>query len=120
MLLFARATALVTAIILQFCRGQLTPLWTRETGTSGTDERARAVVMDTSNNIYVTGYIQATLDGQSYSGGTYDIVIIKYNSAGTKLWTRITGTPQTDGGLGSKSFALLRFTLYIFICDRFL
>lgn len=51
-----------------------------------------AVVTRRDNNgIYVVGNVGGDLDSQTFGGGTSDIVIFKYASDGTKLWTRLIG-----------------------------
>lgn len=57
--------------------------------------------MDGSDNIYVTGLISGTVDGQTYVGGT-DVVLLKYDVSGNKLWTRLAGTLGNDAGNGGK------------------
>jgi len=59
-------------------------------GSTSNDE-ARAATCDASDNLYVTGIVGAAVDGQSIIGGN-DIFLTKFNSAGTKLWTKILGS----------------------------
>ena len=59
-----------------------TKQWTKQLGTSSWDE-GYGVTVDSSDNIYVTGYTFRGLDGNTYSGGG-DIFLVKYNSSGTK------------------------------------
>ena len=75
-----------------------TKQWTQQLGNSS-GQSGRAVTVDSSDNIYVTGSTQGGLDGQTNSG-SYDIYLVKYNSSGTKQWTRLLGTGGTDGGYG--------------------
>ncbi|KAF0154461.1 MAG: hypothetical protein FD159_2562 [Syntrophaceae bacterium] len=63
-----------------------TKQWTRQLGTSLRDE-ATGVAVDTSGNVYVAGYTYGGLDGNTNAGGS-DIFLVKYNSSGTKQWTR--------------------------------
>ena len=51
--------------------------------------------IDTNDNIYLTGYTQGDLDGNS-SNGNDDLFLTKYNSSGTKQWTSTLGSPQDD------------------------
>ena len=75
-----------------------TSTWTKQLGTSSGDE-GRGVTTDSSGNIYVTGYTGGGLDGNTTSGN-HDIVLVKYNSIGTKQWTKQLGTSVGDQGLG--------------------
>ena len=54
--------------------------------------------MDSSDNIYVTGTTRAGLDGNSFSGGYGDIILVKFYDNGTKQWTQQLGTSNTDQG----------------------
>ena len=70
--------------------------WTRLAGTTGSDQSGwGAVAVDGSGNIYVTGYTSGNLDGETNAGGS-DAVLIKYDSSGSKLWTRLLGTAGSD------------------------
>ena len=64
--------------------------WTRVLGGTG-NESGSGVAVDGSGNIYVVGTTTANLDGLSFSGGTYDAFLTKYNSSGDKQWTRLLG-----------------------------
>ena len=55
--------------------------------------------MDSSNNIFVTGRTAGGLDGNTSSGGT-DLFLVKYNSSGTKQWTKQLGNSTADIGMG--------------------
>ena len=55
--------------------------------------------MDSSDNIYVTGYTEGGLDNNTNSGDT-DIFLVKYNSSGTKQWTKQLGIESRDHGYG--------------------
>jgi uncharacterized delta-60 repeat protein len=56
------------------------PLWTNiYNGPGNSDDRADAVVLDGSGNVFVTGF--------SYGSVNYDYATIKYSSAGLPLWT---------------------------------
>ena len=70
--------------------------WSRMLGTSE-DNYGNGIALDSSNNIYVTGVTEDGLDGNS-SAGNDDIFLVKYNSSGTKQWTRQHGTVQNDYG----------------------
>jgi len=68
--------------------------WTKQLGTAEYDE-ARGVATDSSGNVYVAGGTKGNLNGNSNSGRT-DLFVIKYNSSGTRQWTKQLGTWQTD------------------------
>lgn len=73
--------------------------WTQQVGTINDDniDNGHSITVDTSGNIYVTGYTDGSFDSFS-NQGSHDIFIIKYNSAGTTQWTSQFGTPQADVG----------------------
>jgi len=75
-----------------------TKQWTKQLGTNNSDE-GYGVTTDSSDNIYVTGVTGGDLDGNTSSGGR-DIFLVKYNSSGTKQWTKQLGTSSTDWGYG--------------------
>lgn len=54
------------------------------------------VTLKDDSAIYVTGYVANALDGQAYGGGSSDIIVFKYDSSGTKIWTRIIGTTGSE------------------------
>ncbi|WP_152088780.1 SBBP repeat-containing protein, partial [Limnospira platensis] len=68
--------------------------WTRLLGTRE-DERASALTTGRDGSIYVAGYTEGNLDGQTNSGGE-DAFITKYQPDGTKDWTRLLGTREDD------------------------
>ena len=73
-----------------------TKQWTKQLGTSNNDY-GNSVTSDSSDNIYVTGYTDGGLDGNT-SSGYNDIFLVKYNSSGTKQWTKQLGTSYLDEG----------------------
>jgi hypothetical protein len=75
-----------------------TKQWTKQLGTSGRDT-AYGVSTDSSDNVYVTGDTNGGLDGNT-NAGSYDIFVVKYNSSGTKQWTKQLGTSGNDTGRG--------------------
>ncbi|MBT4644453.1 MAG: hypothetical protein HOC09_37110 [Deltaproteobacteria bacterium] len=68
--------------------------WTKQFGTSS-DDFGSAIVLDSAGNIYITGQTQGELDGNSNTGG-HDVFLTKYNSSGTKLWTKLWGSISDD------------------------
>jgi len=75
-----------------------TKQWTKQLGTTESDN-GNDVTTDSSGNIYVTGGTYGGLDGNTNSGGQ-DIFLVKYNSSGTKQWTKQLGTSSWDEGNG--------------------
>ena len=75
-----------------------TSFGTKQLGTSS-DDRGNGVTTDSSGNIYVTGNTDGGLDGNTSSGES-DIFLVKYNSSGTKQWTKQLGTSSSDYGYG--------------------
>ena len=78
-----------------------TKLWAKELGTRG-DEEGMSVATDSLGNVYVTGWTTGDLDGNKNQGGTWpvDAFLIKYDTNGTKLWTKQFGTNEWDEGHG--------------------
>ena len=73
-------------------------------GTAANDY-GRGVAVDSSGNVYVTGWTAGALNGISNPGGA-DIFLSKYNSSGVRQWTRLLGTtgvvdPIASTDLGS-------------------
>ena len=57
------------------------------------------MTIDSSDNIYLTGRTIGGLDGNTNSGDM-DIILVKYNSTGTKQWTSQLGTSSIDAVSG--------------------
>jgi len=73
-------------------------LWTKQLGT-GNHDRSRDLTIDSSDNIFVTGYTWGGIDGNTNSGGI-DMFLVKYSSSGVKQWTKQLGTSEGDQGEG--------------------
>lgn len=72
-----------------------THLWTRLYGNESNEE-AYGIASDVSGNLIVVGFSSsAELEGYLNSGGT-DLLVCKWTSDGTRLWTRIIGGPQYE------------------------
>jgi|GEM_PF-1602732 len=76
--------------------------WKQQIGTAGDDE-ALGVTTDGLGSVYVTGTTSGNLDGNIGSGG-YDMFVIKYDKSGSKLWSRLLGSSQTDAGTAATVF----------------
>ena len=72
-------------------------VWVRQFGTSG-DDFARGVAVDSSGNVYAAGMTAGGLDGSN--AGSNDLFVVKYNSSGTKQWTKQLGTSSHDYASG--------------------
>ncbi len=75
-----------------------TKQWTKQIGTP-TFDGVSGVTIDSSENIYVTGDTKGGLDGNTNLGKD-DMFLVKYNSSGTKLWTKQLGNSSNDHGQG--------------------
>ncbi|WP_164018507.1 SBBP repeat-containing protein [Pyxidicoccus trucidator] len=69
-------------------------LWTRRMGAAGTRTHGRRASADGAGNVYVSGWTDGALDG-NVRMGTQDFFVVKYDGAGTKLWTRQLGSPTS-------------------------
>jgi len=78
-----------------------TKQWTKQLGTSSLDY-GNGITSDSSGNIYVTGITSGGLDGNTIYGKN-DMFLVKYNSSGTKQWTKQLGTSSLDYGNGVTS-----------------
>lgn len=72
----------------------LEKVWTRVLGGPA-DDQAYSVTTTSDGSIYIAGYTNDNLDGQTNSGSA-DAFISKYNSNGTKIWTRLLGGSSYD------------------------
>ncbi|HEX8433734.1 SBBP repeat-containing protein [Archangium sp.] len=85
-------------------------LWTRQLGTNGQDVvQGVATSRRTTGevDVYVVGRTAGGADGRGLDGnpqlGDYDIVVVRYDASGTRLWTRQTGTAAEDSASGVAS-----------------
>ncbi len=75
--------------------------WTKQLGTSS-NENGNGITSDSSDNVYVTGWTDGGLDGNTNAGNN-DLIVVKYNSSGVKHWTKQLGTSSYDYGYGISS-----------------
>ena len=69
-------------------------LWTRQFGTVDTDA-ALGVTTDTDGNVYVTGFTDGALPGES-SEGERDAYVIKFNANGVQMFVNQFGNDESD------------------------
>jgi len=74
--------------------GTATSFWSEQIGTSSYDY-GTGVTLYSSDNIYVSGQSNGGLDGNINSWSD-DIFLVKYNSSGTKQWTKQLGSSSSD------------------------
>lgn len=65
-------------------------VYTKQMGVIGDVAVAHSVATDKNGNVYVAGYTYGGLDGNTLTG-TADLFLVKYNSAGVKLYTKQIG-----------------------------
>lgn len=75
-------------------------IWLKQFGTSG-DDQAFRINIDSSDNIFLTGYTDNSLGGTN--AGSYDAWVAQYDTNGNQGWITQIGTPETDHGLGITS-----------------
>ena len=75
-----------------------TSISSRQLARSSNDY-AYGVATDSSGNVYVAGGTNGGLDGNTNAGNT-DLFVVKYNSSGTKQWTKQLGTSSHDYARG--------------------
>ena len=71
-----------------------TKLWTKMLGGSANEE-VLSIVATSDGSVYITGNNDGNLDGQT-NNGSKNIFIAKFDSDGTKAWTRLEGTSNAD------------------------
>jgi len=96
----AKASQECTDIFLVKYNSSGTKQWVKQLeGSSKSYDRSQGLAVDSSDNIYVAGYTNGGLDGNT-SSGKYDILLVKYNSSGSKQWLQQFGSSNKDYGLG--------------------
>ena len=68
---------------------------TRLLGVSGVATEAHAVTTDSAGNVYVTGFTDGNLGGQTVTG-IRDLFLTKYDRSGRLIWTRLLGVAAFD------------------------
>ena len=70
-------------------------LWTNLIGSTS-NESGYKINLDSSGNVYVTGYTEGIVDGGSLKG-TRDAVVAKFGTNGSKQWVRQLGDTYSEG-----------------------
>jgi hypothetical protein len=65
--------------------------WTKQLGVATKYTVGRGVTADPLGNVYVTGNTNGDLDGESRTGTSHEMFLVKYNNSGVKQWTRLLG-----------------------------
>ena len=60
-------------------------------------EDGLALAVDTSGNVYVTGYTNNSFDNNPFQGA-YDLFLMKFTGEGTHQWTKFYGGSGTEAG----------------------
>ena len=69
-------------------------VWTKLLGSTS-QVSAQALTTGLDGSIYVSGFTDVSLDGQTYSGEV-DAFLTKYNPDGSKVWTKLLNTTRQD------------------------
>lgn len=82
-------------------------VWAKSMGGVGTTDQAKGVVVDASNNVYLTGFFSSTADFDPNAGvfnltsaGGNDIFIVKLDASGNFVWANKVGGSGADQGNG--------------------
>jgi hypothetical protein len=70
-------------------------VFTKQFGVSGAETYATGVAVDSGGNVYVTGYTNGGLDGNTLTGA-YDFFLTKYDSSGNKVFTKQFGVSGAE------------------------
>ncbi|CAE7175181.1 unnamed protein product [Symbiodinium pilosum] len=73
-------------------------LWSVQKSTEY-EERSYAVSVDSSDSIFVAGYTFGEMDLEA-NAGTSDVLLVKFDSAGTQQWTVQRGSPFFESSRG--------------------
>ncbi|MBZ4401185.1 MULTISPECIES: SBBP repeat-containing protein [unclassified Myxococcus] len=79
--------------------------WRKQMGTTGSESIygvATSRLASGAINVYVVGYTDAAFDLQTHQGGQ-DAIVVKFDGAGNRVWSRQFGTPGSELALGIAS-----------------
>jgi len=86
--------------------------WVRQQGVSSKFTEAAAVSVGASGDVYVTGETSGALDGQPSANGNDKLFLARYNTAGTRQWTRLVAT-DTSGHLSGAGVSVASDGVYV-------
>ncbi|MFP2931328.1 SBBP repeat-containing protein [Pyxidicoccus sp. 3LG] len=72
--------------------------WVRQVSASSIDY-ATAVAVGPDGGVYITGYTDGSLDGNT-NAGIYDVLLARYDALGTRQWSRLLGGAAPEYGHG--------------------
>lgn len=72
-----------------------TKQWTKQLGASGKDTFVYSINTDSGGNVILVGFEKGNLDGNTLIG-TQDYYLTKYNSLGSKVWSKQYGVAGVD------------------------
>lgn len=81
-------------IVFTKCNFGGTNQWVKTFGSTGSD-RCNSLAVDSSGNVFVTGYFNGTINmggTNLVSSGGRDVFLAKYNNAGTHQWSKKYGS----------------------------
>ena len=102
--IFKQALATIAFALLAACGGGSSDMpsvvsspWvgTKQMGVPGVLTYGNSVATDLNGNVYVTGWTEGGLDGNTFSG-TGDFFLTKYDNSGVKQYTKQMGVPGVD------------------------
>lgn len=78
--------------------------WLQQFGAGGSDG-ANGIAVDATGNVYIAGWTSGALHDAPYIGGVYDAFLVKYDAAGTWIWTDVFGAADGVFGVSSADLA---------------
>lgn len=95
-----RLLSLIALITLSVYSQAQNYVWAKGEGGIG-NEAANSVAVDEDGNTYITGNLagDGEFSGTHYYGkGIYEVILVKYNSAGALQWLKMAGGKRNDQG----------------------
>ncbi len=86
--------------------------WSRIWGTAEQQE-AFASCVDVSNNVYVCGATDDSIDGQPFAGGHSDCFITSFGADGSLRWTKMWGSTWSSGQDAARALEFAGGYIYV-------